>query len=319
MQKKEKPENKKAKSRIKKQNSGHSILKFRIAMLVLSIFALLINASAQQSENKLLWKIEKEGQKGASYILGTNALVTYTFLDNIKTFRKAFDRCDVLISEVKYSHESLSDISSLSVMKEKSLKQIFDSDEYVDVAAYFQIKTGLDFKKYHHIKPIAIYLMLNAINNREQGVVFNQNSTGRGINQYLQEEAKRKKKKYLALETVQSQIEMLFNSFSLERQAMLLLDLVRNENDNNKHNKELLNCYLQQNLNCLSEMLFFSNFSPEESRKLIRERNQEWIPQLVKVINMSNTFIAVGALHLPGEDGLLNLLLKQGFILTPMN
>lgn len=306
-------------SRIKKQNSGHCILKLRFVILVLNIFAILIYASAQPTENKLLWKIEKEGQKGASYILGTNALVTYKFLDDIKAFKKAFENCDVLISEVKYSQESLSDISSLSVMREKSLKQIFNSDEYVDVAAYFEIKTGLDFKKYHHIKPIAIYLMLNAINNREHGVVFNQNSTDRGINQYLQEEAQRKKKKYLALETVQAQIEMLFNSFSIERQAMLLLDLVRNEKDNNKYNKDLLNCYLEQDLNCLSEMMFFSNFSPEESRKLIRERNQEWLPQLIKVINMSNTLIAVGALHLPGEDGLLNLLQKQGFKLTPMN
>lgn len=281
--------------------------------LLMSIFSL----NAQQDEQSLLWKIEKKGQN-TSYLFGTNALVKMNFKDEIKSFKKAFAKSDVLINEVRYNQSVTADISGLSVMNENTMDQLLKGDDYVDVAAYFQVKTGLDFRNYNKIKPIAIFMMLNSINNKELGINYNADSEMRSLNQYLQEEAERENKKIFALESVQSQVEMLFKSFSLERQAAILLDLVKNEAQNKIYNQNLLECYLKMKLDCLSEMLFFSDFSPDESRKLIRERNQSWMIQFLKIIPKSSAFIAVGALHLPGEDGLIALFRKAGYKVSPI-
>jgi hypothetical protein len=43
------------------------------------------------------------------------------------------------------------------------------------------------------------------------------------------------------------------------------------------------------------------------------KRNKKWLPKIVSNINTNSTFIAVGAGHLAGDEGLINLLKKQGF------
>jgi len=50
---------------------------------------------------------------------------------------------------------------------------------------------------------------------------------------------------------------------------------------------------------------------------LIDERNQRMLERMLPELKKGRTFIAVGALHLPGEFGLLNLLRKAGFAVTP--
>lgn len=52
---------------------------------------------------------------------------------------------------------------------------------------------------------------------------------------------------------------------------------------------------------------------------LISGRNHQWMQQLLAELEQTNSFVAVGALHLPGEQGLLNLLEKSGFTVTPVS
>ncbi len=51
----------------------------------------------------------------------------------------------------------------------------------------------------------------------------------------------------------------------------------------------------------------------EFERRLLTERNESWVALLNDTDLVSPVFIAVGAAHLPGENGLLNLLAKDGF------
>lgn len=52
---------------------------------------------------------------------------------------------------------------------------------------------------------------------------------------------------------------------------------------------------------------------------LISGRNQQWMDQLLPTLNQTRSFVAVGALHLPGEQGLLNLLHQEGFTVTALS
>ena len=53
---------------------------------------------------------------------------------------------------------------------------------------------------------------------------------------------------------------------------------------------------------------------PEVYQSLLVERNNEWLPKIEEFINQKNsTFILVGALHLIGEDGVLQTLKRKGY------
>lgn len=54
----------------------------------------------------------------------------------------------------------------------------------------------------------------------------------------------------------------------------------------------------------------------EVMAELLDARNRAWVPALVEEIGKGNAFISVGALHLPGEVGLIELLRGQGLTLT---
>jgi uncharacterized protein YbaP (TraB family) len=54
------------------------------------------------------------------------------------------------------------------------------------------------------------------------------------------------------------------------------------------------------------------------NESLLDERNNQWIEQLPKLMKEQSLFVAVGALHLTGESGLVNQLRKKGYTLTPI-
>ena len=58
--------------------------------------------------------------------------------------------------------------------------------------------------------------------------------------------------------------------------------------------------------------------SPEEADKLINDRNSAWVDFLIGALPTTSMLIAVGAGHLPGEKGVINLLQKAGFEVSPL-
>ena len=52
--------------------------------------------------------------------------------------------------------------------------------------------------------------------------------------------------------------------------------------------------------------------------KALFKRNQNWIPKIEEKIKDHSCFIAVGAAHLPGDKGVLNMLKQKGYTVTPV-
>ncbi|MBK9455713.1 MAG: TraB/GumN family protein [Bacteroidetes bacterium] len=51
---------------------------------------------------------------------------------------------------------------------------------------------------------------------------------------------------------------------------------------------------------------------------MLDNRNINWIPVIEEQIKLQSTFIAVGAGHLVGEKGILQLLHNQGYVISPI-
>ena len=57
----------------------------------------------------------------------------------------------------------------------------------------------------------------------------------------------------------------------------------------------------------------------EEYANLVDKRNAAWMTKLPKLMQESPCFIAVGAMHLGGKNGLIKLLEKEGYKLTSIS
>jgi uncharacterized protein YbaP (TraB family) len=52
--------------------------------------------------------------------------------------------------------------------------------------------------------------------------------------------------------------------------------------------------------------------------KFLNERNMNWLPIIISQISDKSSFIAVGALHLPGKKGIIELLREKGYTVKPI-
>ena len=113
----------------------------------------------------------------------------------------------------------------------------------------------------------------------------------------------------------------LFDSIPYKDQAMMLLDAVRGTNLESDMFEKTVAFYKAQNIEAMVEMVGTSSPAEESSFEniLLHNRNQNWIPVMSTMMASGPVFFAVGAGHLAGQSGVINLLKKQGYKLTPIS
>jgi uncharacterized protein YbaP (TraB family) len=162
------------------------------------------------------------------------------------------------------------------------------------------------FNKYIHLKP---FFFSSALAQEQMG---NTKSYEMEFNKM----AKKNRKKTMGLETMEYQLETI-NKISIDDQAKMLMEEF-DKNPTEQFN-DLLLLYLNEDLNGLysivnSESSQINNFNQD----FLDVRNKNWIPVIESQIKVNSTFIAVGAAHLPGENGVINLLQKKGYKVEPV-
>ena len=73
-----------------------------------------------------------------------------------------------------------------------------------------------------------------------------------------------------------------------------------------------------QDLNKLLEISESENSRPEFMKALLDQRNADWLTKLPEILKNGTTFVAVGALHLPGQNGIIEGLKRLGYTVTPV-
>jgi len=142
--------------------------------------------------------------------------------------------------------------------------------------------------------------------------------TGQVLDAMLYQNALQQGKDVYGLETVQEQLQV-FESMSEADQVTLLKDAVENFSDIDAMHAALLAAYKQRDLNGLMAISEASmqqgdqRLADEFQQHLVVDRNHRMAERMRQYLQQGKAFIAVGALHLPGEEGLLNLLEQQGY------
>ncbi len=95
---------------------------------------------------------------------------------------------------------------------------------------------------------------------------------------------------------------------------------VRNDEKSLEMSKKLSQAYIAGNLDAMLEIMTDEELGMDEEgiKKLITDRNENWVALLKTLVPEKSVLVAVGAGHLPGEKGILSLLKDLGFTVTPV-
>ena len=81
----------------------------------------------------------------------------------------------------------------------------------------------------------------------------------------------------------------------------------------------MLEVYKTQKIDSIQSLFSESEYGQAENMDiLLTKRNQNWVEELKEILKSKSVFIAVGAAHLVGEQGLITLLRKEGYTLKPL-
>lgn len=118
------------------------------------------------------------------------------------------------------------------------------------------------------------------------------------------------------LESAAYQIS-IFDRIPMERQLADLSKMILTD-ATEKEFQGMIEAYLAEDLNKLQEMIQADGLTGEYGEILLNERNRNWIPKIEEFIKAETTFIAVGAGHLPSDQGVIQLLRNAGYTVEPV-
>lgn len=316
-------------------------------------------------DNSILWEISGKDIAEKSYLLGTNHIVDYHYLDTLPGFKRVMESVEAIAQE----HDG-------AVFSESALKAYFDAKDgkypsyafmpkgvknYEDIYAskeelYYVERFIRKFKKERNapqfnleeLRPIYTMMILQSY-YLFVGMLERSYSTSLPVS-YVQmdigigNEAQKRGKRIIYLETLEDRTDrkddsLYIDTCNLTRQSHFLYLTCKNLALQKERKRETdktspsgtnksVEFYMKGELDSLYEGVrrmtsLPQDFSDEYQQKglynLVSGRNRKWIPAIDSNIKECSCLIAVGAGHLPGEEGLINLLRKEGYDVRPVN
>ena len=287
------------------------------------VLGLLLVATAVHAQ--LLWKVTGNGLGRPSYILGTHHMAPSTMIDQIKGMNEAIAGCDIVVGEVEkdslMSPEVQARMAQAMVAPlDSTLDKVLTPADYGIVEKVFNKyfgTLGMKLKQVNNLKPNAISTQMQAMQAIKYFPNFDANSL---IDVMVQTRANEAGRPSVGLENVDEQINLLFNG-SIANQAKGLVEACKQDEFFQVQSAALADAYLAQDLDKLLAVMTDATMggdSEEEMEVLIYSRNRSWAEKLKVIMPERACLVCVGAGHLPGEQGLLQLLRNAGYTVEPM-
>ena len=265
--------------------------------------------------NTLLWQISGNGLTRPSFLFGTIHMLCAQDAVLSEGLKNAIAKSDQVYLEVDMDNlfELIGTMTHMKMRGDTTLADLLSEKDYRKVKEYFEKKSSpLPFSMLETFKP---FLAVSTV--MESGI----NCESVAMEQIIMQEAKQDRKTIKGLETMAYQMS-IFDSIPYKIQAEQLvqyIDSAGKGNNDNKEYEDLVTAYKNQDLNKLEELtkqgdMGMANYSD----LLLYNRNRKWVVKLKSLMLQKSLMIAVGAGHLPGENGVISLLRKAGYIVTPM-
>jgi uncharacterized protein len=266
----------------------------------------------------LLWEVTGKDARDTSYLFGTFHAFMSGFVDTMPAVMSRLARSTAVVGEIELTDPSVMLGVAGSMRSPVPLKKLLSESDYQKVDSIFKWATGYGVGMFNMMKPMAAQAQL-VKSMFEKIYPTNSHPDEAILDMYFQNQAQQDHKPIFGLETVQEQVKLLFDDITLERQAEMLMDAVRDLDSSKTVLTSLADCYVNADMDCLEQIGNESEgFSKVEMDALVKTRNANWMRKLPQIMREHRAFVAVGALHLPGEHGIVKLLRDAGYSVRPV-
>jgi uncharacterized protein len=296
-------------------SNNNSFLKYILfSVFIVSVFTDCKSTSKTKSvkiqENALLWQINGKDLKKPSYLFGTIHMICPEDFIMSDSIRSTFARSEKIYLEIDMDDPAMTlKTLQLAMMKDKSLKDLMSKEDYTRLDKFMNDSIGMPLMIFNKMKPFTLMSILYTkvlpcpkMESYEQSFMSM---------------AELQKKEILGLEKLEDQFAV-FDQIPDSAEVKMILDMIDDFGGQQKEFAKMTEAYKRKDLDALSKMI---NASPDMAgyeNLLLVNRNKNWIPVMEKAMSTQSTFFAVGAGHLPGEDGVISLLRKAGYTVSPV-
>ncbi|MET4105470.1 TraB/GumN family protein [Hymenobacter sp. UYP22] len=269
------------------------------------------SVTAAAPANSLLWEVSGKGLAQPSYIYGTIHLICPQDLQVTEPMKRAFSSSKQVVMELDMDSPTMMQEMQAGMMMTdgQTLEKLLPAADYIRVGDYLKAKAGIPIAQLGMLKPFIVSsIMYPALLG----------CTPASYETTFVKLAQEQHKEVTGLETVQEQMGF-FDKIPYAVQSKMLADMVTKEAEAQQEFQQLLTLYKAQNIEELRTVSSKSSFGFQEYEQLLLDgRNQQWIARMEKQAAAQPTFFAVGAAHLGGSQGVLNLLRQQGYSVKPV-
>ncbi|MCU0349747.1 MAG: TraB/GumN family protein [Flavobacterium sp.] len=268
------------------------------------LFSLL--SQAQTLEKALLWKISGNDLSQPSYLFGTIHATCDATLDEATL--KALDETKQLFLEIDMDNPELQKqmMMNMTMKDGASLSNLISKEDFSIVDDFLQKNMGMSAKMIDNFKPFMISSML---------LPKLLDCPIKSFEMELMKVAKEQEEEIYGLETISDQLDV-FDQIPYQEQAE---ELVKTAKDGMKKDKlemeKVMKVYIDKDIEKMLDLMAKSEnkISSNYNDVLLINRNRKWISVIEQNSKEIPTFYGVGAAHLAGENGVINLLRKLGY------
>jgi uncharacterized protein len=253
-------------------------------------------------ENVLIWKIEGNGLQYPSYLMGTMHTIPIGNIDTSQKLKNLIFSCTRLFTET----------SDSLFMAGVFLPGNDSAKNHLKKRHYKQLKKAIEFYSPNSIETDSIYKMQSYL-YRNIILGYNAKLYFTSYEEYLILLADSKN---IPTDGLESNEETAYlKKYAPEDGFTYLADFIDNIDFYLDQYKKSLKIYVTHNIN----YFYFASqkLNPEMTTDVLDKRNLNWLPKIKDAIKKESCFFAVGASHLAGNNGLVNLLRKEGYSVTP--
>jgi uncharacterized protein YbaP (TraB family) len=232
-------------------------------------------------------------------------------------FEQAYAAAKTIVMEIDLSSLDPAAVQDFmlehGVLKGTTLRQTLGEQHYRQLATE-AARLELPMEGLEPLAPWAIALMLTDVEYLKLGYDPDQ-----GVEMQIERRAEKDGKPIRGLETLQEQLGQL-EGLTAAQQARFLELTLDDMHDAQQDTDELLRAWRAGDTQHLADLMSreYREF-PELYRALVTQRNVRWLPQIQSFLKDNHDYmVVVGALHLVGRDGLLELMHRAGNDAVPV-
>ena len=288
--------------------SARSLLRVFAALLLCSFSA----AAPADGSHHIFWVAR--GAHNTVYLLGSVHVLKPSDSDLPQEALQAYAAASSLVMELDLNNVGasaglLGDDADMEMLPEgQTLADALGPEVYERFASHVR-KLGLDQSMFERFQPWFAALAMQQAELSKEGF-----EAGSGVDEQLAARAAADNKPIVGLESVDDQLG-IFAHLSLPQQRRLMLYMLDDADDAARSAEQVVAAWRRGDTRELERLLSESSAEyPELFRLLTTDRNRRWLPTLLELLHQPKDYlVVVGALHLVGRDGLVQLLQDAGY------